>query len=506
MMQLKQIPVVEASVENSILPAVLLQQLQQVRIAQRWSLPTQCELVFTGCDAPDVLQLGAMLRLRLGSDTGHLFEGRITALQHARTLSEGATTRVVAYDRLQALRDRQPVRDFPELSSREIIQKLLRAVGLHLDMPVSGPLWHRITQQGESDFALLERIARHTGVRFFLRGDTVGITGRHGAGEVLSLPEADFRRLEIERSGLQWPAEVTVGGWNARRADHCVQKSAATAAQMSRHERRYLNRQIETREQAESIGQARLAELQANACRLRGQVEGCSDLYPGRPVVIDAASNAFAGTHVLSEVIHRVDARSGYLCEIDSAWGPPEPSPRAPATTVAHVIAVDDPERLGRVRVSLDCFEGMASDWLQVVLPGLGASKGLCALPDVGDRVIVLLPEADPAQGLVLGAVFGETIPDDAGVQGRRVARYSLRTAAGQHLTLQDDAHRVTLAHRNGLSLELTEDSVRLSGPGASRLEMNSKGTWLFSDGDLHLTAPGNRVIISGAAIDLDKA
>ena len=44
---------------------------------------------------------------------------------------------------------------------------------------------------------------------------------------------------------------------------------------------------------------------------------------------------------------------------------------------------------------------------MHVLTPGAGKGKGLIALPDVGDRVLILCSHQDPGQGIVLGGLYG---------------------------------------------------------------------------------------------------
>ena len=60
---------------------------------------------------------------------------------------------------------------------------------------------------------------------------------------------------------------------------------------------------------------------------------------------------------------------------------------------------------------------------MEVLSVGAGSGKGLVACPDVDDQVLVLLLHGDPAQGIVLGGLYGRTV--------RRTAAW---WAAGQAL------------------------------------------------------------------------
>ena len=78
----------------------------------------------------------------------------------------------------------------------------------------------------------------------------------------------------------------------------------------------------------------------------------------------------------------------------------------------------EDPDALGRIQVAFGALGDVESSWMEVVGVASGAGKGLVALPDVDDLVLVLLIASDPAQGVVLGSLYGSAGPYDAGVVG----------------------------------------------------------------------------------------
>lgn len=93
---------------------------------------------------------------------------------------------------------------------------------------------------------------------------------------------------------------------------------------------------------------------------------------------------------MLTEVTHLITGRTGFISEISTL--PPAIS-RQPASAVAAwgtVTRVDDPERLGRVRVALPSIGEVETEWMGVVAAGAGSGKGFAVLPDIGDQVLVL--------------------------------------------------------------------------------------------------------------------
>jgi phage baseplate assembly protein gpV len=135
--------------------------------------------------------------------------------------------------------------------------------------------------------------------------------------------------------------------------------------------------------------------------------------------------------------------------------------------------------------VALPAWGNVDAGWLGVVCPGAGRGKGIVALPDVGDLVAVALPHADPAAGLVLGSLFGTLSPPDPGVDGAATRRFTVHTADGQSVVIDDAAHSLRLADRTGSFVELA--------PGAVRLHAKT---------DLVVEAPGHGLTIRAATVD----
>jgi phage baseplate assembly protein V len=152
------------------------------------------------------------------------------------------------------------------------------------------------------------------------------------------------------------------------------------------------------------------------------------------------------------------------------------------------VSRVDDPEELGRVRATLPAYAGVETEWMQVLSAGAGAGRGLVMLPDVGDQVLLILVDGDPARGVVMGGLFGEHAPTDPGVEGGAVRRYSVRTAEGHKLVLDDAGRTLRLEDGTGSYLELTPSGMRL-----------------HSKVPLDIEAPGQPVVIRGDSIDFRR-
>jgi len=191
---------------------------------------------------------------------------------------------------------------------------------------------------------------------------------------------------------------------------------------------------------------------------------------------------------VLTEVVHTIDA-TGFLSRFSTQ--PPSvtiPLPSA-AVTLGTVSDVDDPDNLGRVRIDLPAYGGLDAGWLGVVFPGAGRGKGIIALPDPDDTVLVLLPGGEPAAGIVIGSLYGAVEPYDAGIDASKSKRWSMRTANGQAFVIDDAGSKMRLQNETGSFVELTPDLMTVHAAT-----------------DLVVEAPGKALRIRANTVDFQQA
>ncbi len=241
--------------------------------------------------------------------------------------------------------------------------------------------------------------------------------------------------------------------------------------------------------QADSLAQAELDRRVSSEVTFHGLAEGNSRLRPGARIKVAGVATPLAGTYVLTEVKHRIDEASGFLSELGTAPPQPRPRGRAAVTTPATVTRVDDPDGLGRVQVTLPTFGGVQTGWMPVLGLGAGKGKGLVVLPDVGDEVLLLLAHEDPDQGIVLGGLYGSGGPVDPGIVDAATRRFTLLSAAGHKVRLDDH-----------------DKSIRIQDATGSYLELTPKKVTLHAEVDLEISAPGRQVAIKAKAVDFETA
>jgi phage protein D/phage baseplate assembly protein gpV len=480
--------------------------LGPIVLDERLSRPAQLELSFL--EPPDTLREGPLTRpgtpvdVTLPGSPGKLFTGEVTAVEFGFGPQGERTIRIRAYDRLHRLKKRQPVRAHVQVTVEDIAREVTKGDGLTVEAQTAGPRRARILQFRETDFELLSQLAEEAGLGFVLRGETLHLVTLEGLGTPRPLVLGDnLLEAQVEVNGERSCRSVQVTAWDPLlgdrhqgqasdpRSGRAVSAEASPGAMGGEGERILLDRFFEDDAQAEGAARAELDDRSAREVTLSGVAAGDSELHPGVKVEVRGIDSSLEGTYVLSSVTHRIDSRRGYLSVFGTEPLARRPLDRSASATLGRVTRVDDPEGWGRVQVSLPALQDLETGWMETLSPGGGPGKGLVALPEVGDKVLVLLVGGDPSRGIVLGGLFGGQAPPDAGVEGNAVKRFSWTTPGGQRVTLDDGKKRLRLETKDGSFLDLSPDRVEIHA---------TKG--------LRLGAPGQRILIQGGSIDFEKA
>src|ERR1700675_2293120 len=129
---------------------------------------------------------------------------------------------------------------------------------------------------------------------------------------------------------------------------------------------------------------------------------------------------------------------------------------------IGIVDDLDDPEKLGRVRVKLPHLGDTVSDWAWIVAPMAGKDRGLFLRPEKGDQVLVAFAQGDPRFPYVLGALWSKTDPPPAD-DGKPVDNNwrFIKSRSGHIVRLDDtsNAEKIDILDESG-NLKITLDSA----------------------------------------------
>lgn len=508
MRPLTPVPGVEITVNGTGLDGVALAALASVRVARRLSLPAQCEIGFAvaggaGAGAELVRRLGVGGRLDVGvvGDRDLLFSGDLTAYEWVHGPDGSAELRARAYDELHRLRKRQQVIGRTEVTVVDLAEELAGHAGLRVEATAAGPRWPVLVQHRQSDLELLQEVAERAGLWFTVAGGALRLFTLEGVDDTIALALHDtLLAARFDASSEPacrsvrthgWDpvaAGVLAGGADEARVGRTAAADVAPGTVGAAGERVLVDHHGPTADHLDAMAQAELDRRVGREVTFTGTAGGDARLRPGRRVQVTGTAPDVEGTYVLTETTHTLDG-SGYLVELSTVPPASHPADGAAVATLGRVTSADDPDGLGRVRVTLPGYGGVETDWREVVTAGAGGGKGLVALPDVDDRVLLLLPHGDPAAAVVLGGLFGDRAPTEPAVAGGAVRRWSMRTPAGQRVLLDDEAGSVAVANAGGSSVVLGTDRVTVHAAT-----------------DLVVEAPGRTMTMRADRIELVQA
>lgn len=480
--------------------------LEKVRVQQRLSTPSLCELTLVDPKGPLSSTAhrieGSSLIVEVQGHGDPLFAGDVTAAEYIYHPSQGLQLRIRGYDRLHRLRKRQPVRAHVQVTLKDLACELVADLGVSVEVEEPGPLWPRVIQHRQSDLGILLEVAERCGLYLTLWGDVLHLITLEGTGEARPLKLGhSLLEARLEVNGDPACRSVVASGWDPWRAER--HEGRANTPRVGRQvaaevlplsiggtgERALTNVNAQNDLHAEALAQAELDARLAGEVTLWGVAEGDPRLRPGARVEIEGVAESLSGTYVLTSVTHTIERGKGFVSEISSL--PPQSREHAAGASAALgiVTRIDDPDSLGRVRVSLPSLGNVETEWMAVLAHGAGKGKGLVALPEIGDQVLVLFVREDPAQGIVLGGLYGTNAPPDWGLEGGSVQRYEFLTRGGQKLRLDDSRNLLRIENSDGSYVEMSPEKVRL-----------------HANVDLEIEAPGRAVVLRGSTVDFQKA
>jgi phage baseplate assembly protein gpV/phage protein D len=497
--------VVELSVNGTVLLSEDVRGLSEVHVEQRLSLPAQCELTFVTLRGDGTLPLvvGDSLTVTPVGSAVALFSGDVTALHYSYESMRGRVLRVRAYDRLHRLRKRQPVRAHVEVTAAALAYELAADLAVAVTVHAEGPPWRRLLQYRHNDLELLAEVSERCGQYFALHDGTLHLFSLEGIGEPVELRLGEgLIEASCEVNGDPACRSVAAVGWDPHRVEQHQgraerARSGRTASASAGPEAfgtdgavNLMGVVVHDARQAEALAQGALDRRIAGEVALGGVADGDPALHPGARVSIAGLDPEHDGTYVLTAVTHHLDAQRGFTSRFTSE--PPVPRPRMHGTGAALgvVCRIDDPEKIGRVQVALPGLGGLESDWLEVLSVGAGAGKGLMALPDVGDQVLVLAIDDDPGRGVVIGGLYGAGGWPDNGIESDAVRRFTLKTPGGQRVVLDDHGELMRLENKHGSFVELSPGQVKLHAEGTG----------------LTIEAPGHPLVIRAKSVDFEEA
>jgi uncharacterized protein involved in type VI secretion and phage assembly len=184
---------------------------------------------------------------------------------------------------------------------------------------------------------------------------------------------------------------------------------------------------------------------------------------------------------------------------------------------IGTVMDLDDPEKIGRVKVRLAQYNDVESYWARLVTPMAGKGRGLFLRPEVGDEVLIAFENGDPRRVYVLGSLWSkvDTPPPDDGKPTDNNWRFFVSRSG--HILKFDDtdgAEKIELIDKAGAlkividaageKIQITCDKgdIEVKAPSGS-LTIEAKTIEIKAKADMSLEA-GTQMKLKGQKVDIN--
>jgi len=169
---------------------------------------------------------------------------------------------------------------------------------------------------------------------------------------------------------------------------------------------------------------------------------------------------------------------------------------------IGVVEDLEDPEKLGRVRVKIPHLGDTMSDWAYLVTPMAGKDRGLFFRPEKGDQVLVAHAQGDPRFPYILGSMWSKSDPPppDDGKPADNNWRF-IKSRSGHIVRLDDTSNKekIEILDESG-SLKITLDSankkIQITNDSGD-VEVTS------SSGNVNVSASGGQIKVSGLTVEV---
>ena len=184
---------------------------------------------------------------------------------------------------------------------------------------------------------------------------------------------------------------------------------------------------------------------------------------------------------------------------------------------IGLVKDLEDPENLGRIRVTYPYLGDQQSDWARLVTPMAGKDRGMFFRPEVGDEVLVAFELGDVRRPYILGSLWSteDTPPKDDGDAKKNNWRF-IKSRNGHIVKLDDtqgsekieiigsDGAQKIVFDIAGKKIQVTGDSgdIEVSAP-SGKVKVEATTVEIKASGNMNLEASGT-MTIKGATVNIN--
>ena len=534
----KHVASITIAINGADIPPELRSVLLEVKVKESVAVPSSAYLRFNDpglkqVDKP-VFEIGKEIEIKAGglADTSKqsIFKGEIVAFEPEFTKG-GCIIAVRAYDKSHRLQRARKVRTFQDVTASDIVKRLAQEAGLSGSADATSPKFKFFLQSGESDRELIRRFERENNFQFFVENGSYKFRSATAAGgSIATLKYGESLMAFRPRiSSAQQVNQVEVRGWDP------AQKREITSTAMnggtiskpgiarSKVESAFsgnkvllADRVIENSTEAQKVAQAAIDGFAEAYVEAEGQCLGNPKLHAGKKVKIEGVGTKLSGEYVLTAVTHWYRGEKGYYTNFEitgrSARGlldlvhKPEKRDWASHPVVALVTNVNDPDKLGRVKVKYPALpddktsQPAESFWARIVTTAASNNRGLLMLPEVDDEVLVVFENGDARRPLIVGALFnGRNKPNDELLQTQDGSFAVVSNKKGFVHTKED----LTFKSDKKMILQITGDREEKTD---ANMKSEAASSAKLKAGTSYEIEAGSSMTIKGASVTVEAS
>src|SRR5687767_5318832 len=169
---------------------------------------------------------------------------------------------------------------------------------------------------------------------------------------------------------------------------------------------------------------------------------------------------------------------------------------------IGTVIDLNDPLKLGRVKVCFPMLNDQKSDWARIVTLMAGPERGLYLIPEVGDEVLVAFDNGDTNYPYILGAVWSQADkPPATDGQPKKNNWRFLKSRSGHILKMDDTqgAEKIEIIDKTGnnsVVFDAAKNTITIKA--AQTIKVEAPTVEVSGQSDVNIHAP--KVSIKGDA------
>jgi uncharacterized protein involved in type VI secretion and phage assembly len=441
-------PTYAVSVAGAPLDQEVLNQLKEIRVSSYLHLPDVCvlQVAFPKAEGIDSMpfHIGDPLEVKLGSSEDEtdvpqtLFKGEIVTLE-PEFGAGGCAVSIRAYDRAHRLHRSRNTMAFQDMTSSDIVQKIVGAAGFSAKCDSSGDTHAFMQQDNETDWDFIWRLADRIGFEFIVEDRNAYFRKPTPEGDVeLTWPDT-LRSFRPRVTAVQQVSSVDLAAFDPK-TKQAITGQATSPNQVAEigfkrqdvmsalpeSKIHIATEPVKMQGEANGIAQALLDKLANGYIAAEGVAPGNPKIKAGAKVKVGGIGSKFSGTYRIAYAAHVLKG-AGYETHfansasntVLSAVGGSNGGGSSPNFAGQLVLAVvtnnQDPDGMGRVRVKYpalsDSVEGW---WARIATPSAGNTRGLMMMPQVGEEVLVGFEHDDTTRPYVIGSLFnGKDKPGD---------------------------------------------------------------------------------------------